>query len=195
MGRHIDHSPDKTRRALLVLPFAAAITAYAASRSHQAQAGQSIPPVPEEPAVDVPVKSELSWHQLIAPKPKPEPSKRQQLLTTARSLFGIKYTWGGNTPATGLDCSGYTRLVYKRNGLSLPRVADDQYRACFTVRKPRPGDLVFFFNSLGIAHHVGIYVSDGYMYDAPHRGSTVGKRAIWRSDPIKYGRHHALVNV
>ncbi len=92
----------------------------------------------------------------------------------ARTFTGVPYRWGGTDPATGLDCSGLTQLVYRRLGVELPRVAADQARAGTAVAslaQARPGDLVFFGSP---AHHVGIYVGDGKMIDAPRAGKTVG---------------------
>ncbi|MGZ4603071.1 MAG: transglycosylase SLT domain-containing protein [Kineosporiaceae bacterium] len=103
----------------------------------------------------------------------------QDAVTLARSLTGVPYRWGGTDPATGLDCSGLTRLVFGRLGVALPRVAADQASAGVAVPSladARPGDLVFFGSP---AHHVGIYAGDGMMVDAPHTGSTVGVHRLW----------------
>ncbi|HVN14048.1 MAG TPA: NlpC/P60 family protein, partial [Kineosporiaceae bacterium] len=103
----------------------------------------------------------------------------QDAVTLARSLTGVPYRWGGTDPATGLDCSGLTRLVFDRLGVALPRVAADQASAGVAVASlaaARPGDLVFFGSP---AHHVGIYAGDGMMIDAPHTGSRVGLHPVW----------------
>ena len=97
----------------------------------------------------------------------------------AKEYTGVPYRWGGTDPSTGLDCSGLTQLVYSKLGVTLPRVAADQARAGTSVASldaARPGDLVFFGSP---AHHVGIYVGDGKMIDAPHSGSTVGVHRLW----------------
>jgi cell wall-associated NlpC family hydrolase len=97
----------------------------------------------------------------------------------ARSFTGVPYRWGGNDPATGLDCSGLTQLVYRKLGVELPRVAADQARqgtAVASLAAARPGDLVFFGTP---AHHVGIYAGDGKMIDAPRAGKTVGLHNLW----------------
>jgi len=96
----------------------------------------------------------------------------------AKTFTGVPYRWGGTDPASGLDCSGLTQLVYGKLGVQLPRVAADQARAGTAVpslAQARPGDLVFFGSP---AHHVGIVVGDGKMIDAPHSGSTVGVHDI-----------------
>lgn len=96
----------------------------------------------------------------------------------ARSYTGVPYRWGGTNPATGLDCSGLVQLVYRKLGVDLPRTSQQQQH-CGTevgsLAEARPGDLVFFGEP---AHHVGIYVGDGKMIDAPRTGSTVGVHRI-----------------
>ena len=88
----------------------------------------------------------------------------------ARRELGVPYVWGGESPK-GFDCSGLVAYVYGRLGVSLPRVAADQYRAGRHVARSmlRPGDLVFF-HGLG---HVGIYIGGGRFIHAPHTGDVV----------------------
>jgi peptidoglycan DL-endopeptidase CwlO len=108
-----------------------------------------------------------------------QPPAGADAVALARTLTGVPYRWGGTDPATGLDCSGLTQLVFGRLGVSLPRVAADQARAGVSVPSladARPGDLVFFGTP---AHHVGIYAGNGQMIDAPHTGSSVGLHAVW----------------
>lgn len=101
----------------------------------------------------------------------------------ASNLSGIRYVWGGTT-TRGFDCSGFTRHVYRKLGVNLPRTAAAQQRATRRVSTPRPGDLVFFGRP---AHHVGIYAGKGKMYDAPRRGKRTGLHKIW-SSKVTYGR-------
>jgi hypothetical protein len=100
-------------------------------------------------------------------------------VSLARSYTGVPYRWGGTDPSKGLDCSGLTQLVFGRLGVQLPRVAADQAAsgtAVPSLAEAQPGDLVFFGSP---AHHVGIYVGDGKMIDAPHTGSKVGVHALY----------------
>jgi cell wall-associated NlpC family hydrolase len=100
-------------------------------------------------------------------------------VTKARQYTGVPYQWGGEDPATGMDCSGLVQYVYGSLGIRLPRVAADQSHAGTKVASldaARPGDLVFFGTP---AHHVGIYVGDDTMIDAPRTGKTIGVHRLW----------------
>jgi cell wall-associated NlpC family hydrolase len=89
----------------------------------------------------------------------------------ARGLLGIPYRWGGDSPSTGFDCSGFVRFVYAHFGVALPHSSYEDYRLGMGVprRSLRPGDLVFF-NGEG---HVGMYVGAGRFIQAPHTGTSV----------------------
>lgn len=90
------------------------------------------------------------------------------VLGVAARYTGIRYAWGGTSPATGLDCSGFVSLVYKQLGVSLPH-SSGAIRAMTTpVSNPRPGDLVF------LPGHVGIYAGNGMVYEARNYGSLSG---------------------
>ena len=69
-----------------------------------------------------------------------------KLVSSAYQYLGIPYVFGGNTPAEGFDCSGFTKYVFSHNGINLPRLADEQYEVGQRVRRSElmPGDLVFF---------------------------------------------------
>jgi hypothetical protein len=98
------------------------------------------------------------------------------IVADAESYLGTEYVWGGENPRTGFDCSGLVQWVYAQAGLSLPRVAQDQYDA--GPRLPvgatlYAGDLVFFGSGPSGVEHVGIYVGNGTMIDAPYTGAVV----------------------
>ena len=100
----------------------------------------------------------------------------QDLTSTALDLIGIRYKWGGNTPETGLDCSGLVRYVFQQvTGVTLPRTAKDISRLGTEVAAAdlQPGDLVFFNTRRFAFSHVGIYLGDNQFVHAPRRGREV----------------------
>jgi cell wall-associated NlpC family hydrolase len=102
-----------------------------------------------------------------------------KVVDIARQYLGTPYKWGGTDPGKGLDCSGLTQLVYKQVGVGLPRVSRDQAHAGTRVdslAEARPGDLLFFDSPV---HHVGIYLGDDKILDAPKTGDVVRIRKVW----------------
>jgi len=94
----------------------------------------------------------------------------------ALSLIGVDYKFGGNTPDTGLDCSGLIRYVFQQaTGISLPRTAREQARMgqSVAIDNLQPGDLVFFNTRRFQFSHVGLYVGDNRFVHAPSRGGAV----------------------
>ena len=89
----------------------------------------------------------------------------------ARRFAGVRYSWGGMSPRTGFDCSGFVRNVYGHFGITLAHSSYAQFLRGRRVSRGglRPGDLVFF-DGLG---HVGIYVGNGRFIHAPHTGTRV----------------------
>jgi hypothetical protein len=107
-------------------------------------------------------------------------AQNNAVVSIAMRYLGARYTWGGARPKTGFDCSGLVQYVFGQLGVSLPHNAAAQYYSPGAVWVPpnrlQPGDLVFFTGSDGTREepgHVGIYVGDGYIIDAPHTGSFV----------------------
>jgi hypothetical protein len=102
------------------------------------------------------------------------------IVSIAMRYLGFPYRWGGARPKTGFDCSGLVQYVFAQLGVPLPHYAAAQWYSPDSVWVPpnrlQPGDLVFFVGSDGTRKapgHVGIYVGDGYLIDAPHTGSFV----------------------
>ncbi|MEO9224563.1 MAG: NlpC/P60 family protein [Acidimicrobiales bacterium] len=115
--------------------------------------------------------------------------------TNPRTLYAIQYAlaqqgkpyqWGGNGPDS-FDCSGLTQQSYLRAGVTIPRVASDQQAALVPVSldEAQPGDLVFF----GVpATHVGMYIGNGNMVDAPYTGTVVRIEPVYRASLSGFGR-------
>lgn len=94
----------------------------------------------------------------------------------ARSLIGVPYQYGGNSPDTGFDCSGFVGHVFKRSrGISLPRTAQQISRQGQFVKLAhlREGDLVFYDTNRQSYSHVGIYLGDDRFIHAPSSGGRV----------------------
>lgn len=97
----------------------------------------------------------------------------------ALGQLGLPYVWGGNGPeagAPGFDCSGLTKASYDSAGVALPRTADSQFRATRQVpisEEPKLGDLVFYGNPATNIHHVGLYLGNGLMINAPTEGQAI----------------------
>lgn len=100
----------------------------------------------------------------------------QELLLSAMSLIGVKYKWGGNTPESGLDCSGFIKYVFQNTlNIALPRTALGMSRVGNTIDKDelKPGDLVFFNTLKRRFSHVGIYLGDNRFIHAPRSGRNI----------------------
>ncbi|MCP2247341.1 NlpC/P60 family protein [Lentzea aerocolonigenes] len=110
------------------------------------------------------------------------PGAANTALQAALSKRGSQYLWGGNGP-NAFDCSGLTKWAYAAAGITIPRVAVDQYRVGKPVAQNEllPGDLVFYDDGTGnpaAIHHVAMYVGEGKMVDAPTEGQLVDVRAL-----------------
>lgn len=98
----------------------------------------------------------------------------QQLVNFAKGFLGVPYVWGGSAPG-GFDCSGFVYYVYSQYGVSLPRVADEQYGIGRRVAlaEIQPGDLVFFSTYAPGPSHVGIYMGNGRFIHASSAANEV----------------------
>jgi cell wall-associated NlpC family hydrolase len=112
-----------------------------------------------------------------------------RVLETADKYVGVPYVWGGNTPQSGFDCSGFTRYVFARQGITLPRTSREQARAGTGVALDfgafLPGDLLLFAEPDEAISHVAIYVGDGRIIHASSAAGEVtyldlgGDRSAW----------------
>lgn len=98
----------------------------------------------------------------------------------ALSRMGTPYQWGATGP-NAFDCSGLTQWAWAQAGVQIPRSSRAQYSGLPKVSRSelRAGDLVFFGSPI---HHVGMYLGDGTMVEAPYSGMTVRTRSINRPD-------------
>ena len=107
---------------------------------------------------------------------------RQHRLQKKNKALGTPYVWGGSTPETGFDCSGYVCWVYNQNGYDVGRTTANglwNKSQHISEAEAKPGDLVFFegtYDTPGKSH-VGIYLGNGKMVSA--------------GDPIKYADIHS----
>ena len=114
------------------------------------------------------------------------------MLAEAQKYIGYPYVWGGSSPATSFDCSGYVSWVINHSGWNVGRLgAQGLYNICTPTSSPNPGDLVFFkgtYDTPGVSH-CGIYVGDGKML---HCGDPIGyanlNTSYWQSHFYAYGR-------
>jgi murein DD-endopeptidase MepM/ murein hydrolase activator NlpD len=107
------------------------------------------------------------------------------VIAKARAMAAAKvpYVWAG-TSMSGVDCSGFTQLVFKEAGVTLPRVSTAQATFGTAVagglNSAIPGDLLAYdSNGDGVVNHVALYVGGGKMIDSPHSGTTVGEHAVY----------------
>lgn len=100
----------------------------------------------------------------------------EDLSVFALGLIGVNYRYGGDSPDTGLDCSGLVRYVFQQvTGVSLPHNAKQMSRvgAKVSVKDLKPGDLVFFNTRRFAFSHVGIYLGDNRFLHSPAQGREV----------------------
>lgn len=112
-----------------------------------------------------------------SPKLPATKGKAQKILETAYTQIGRLYRYGGTSPKTGFDCSGFTKWVFAQNGIKLPRSSGEQLHAGRPVSRKslRPGDLLIYSRRIGRRRgtHVGIYVGNGKFIHSPRTGHRI----------------------
>lgn len=104
----------------------------------------------------------------------------QAVLEIAKQYLGLPYRYGGNSPSTGFDCSGFVKYVYAQLGVNLNRVAADQMLNGIWVDPSalQIGDIIGFYNSSGYINHVGIYAGNGMMIHSPQTGDVIKYESV-----------------
>lgn len=119
-------------------------------------------------------------------------STRANLINYAKQFLGNPYVWGGTSLTRGTDCSGFTRGIYAKYGISLPRVSRDQARGGTRVSTSslKAGDLVFYGNSSsGYINHVAIYIGNGKIIHASNRRDGIKISNMYYRTPVKCVRY------
>lgn len=122
--------------------------------------------------------SKVKKHRVVRVKPKQ--TRGAKVVKVAHRYIGHRYTYGGASPRSGFDCSGFTSYVYKKAvGKNLPRTTSAQRRAGKAVSRSnaRPGDLVY------TPGHVSIYAGKGRIIESARPGVGVVKRSMWQNNP------------
>jgi peptidoglycan DL-endopeptidase CwlO len=122
----------------------------------------------------------------IPPPPAPN-ANVAAVLQAAYSMIGTPYQYGGSSPETGFDCSGFTMWAWSHAGVYLPHSSAAQYASLPQVAQSdlQPGDLVFFYSPIS---HVGMYVGGGSMIHSPTTGSVVSVVPIYWSSFVGAAR-------
>ncbi len=118
---------------------------------------------------------------------------KNTLADSSMKFINSPYIWGGRIPS-GIDCSGFTQLIYKIHGITIPR---DSWKQSETgenisfIEETLPGDLVFFDNSRGIISHVGMIISRGLIIHASGRVriDTIDHHGIFKPEIGRYSHH------
>ena len=132
------------------------------------------------------------------PESKPFLSQAQaaSIVKTAKKYIGVPYSFGGTTPKA-FDCSGYLQYVFRENGLSIPRTADEQFKLGKNMPSGnlQPGDLVFFTTYEAGASHCGIYLGKGeFIHASSSKGVRIDKLSDGYWKPRYYGGKHIINN-
>ena len=125
------------------------------------------------------------------------PSSKNNLIDNAFLYLNAPYLWGGKSPF-GIDCSGFTQVIYKLNSFVLPRDASQQAQIGQTlsfIEESEPGDLAFFDNDEGNIIHVGIMLSDNRIIHASGcvRIDKIDHQGIYNVDTNTYSHRLRLI--
>ena len=124
------------------------------------------------------------------PRLIPEKTNSNLIIEKAKLLLGAPYLWGGKSPL-GIDCSGFTQIVYSCCGIAIYRDASQQSEQGTTIdfiEESQPGDLAFFDNEEGIITHVGILLNTKQIIHASGkvRIDSIDHQGIYNNEEKKY---------
>lgn len=179
----------------------AAVEAVHVSKTTPAPAPTPAPVLPADWAQQEKVRGQVAALAATLPSTPAASSDQVALkaLKFATAQTGKPYKWGGVGPAS-YDCSGLVQTSYRNAGLTLPRVAADQYGFGTSVPldKVQQGDLLFYAIDVtkpATIYHVVIYAGSGKIVDAPYTGAYVGTRPLWTKDllPVAWRPSGSLV--
>ena len=159
-------SMHRARRMSLLAALASAALLAAACAPPPAAVVATAPLPDDGPRLTVGTAPGAPSSVIAAPAPAP----RALVVATADALVGTRYRYGGSSPKSGFDCSGFVRWVYSQQGIELPRTARGLSAAGARVPARRaellPGDLLFFAERGTHITHVAIYAGDGRIIHA-----------------------------
>jgi len=133
-----------------------------------------------------------TWKYADKPTALTNSSLRNLIVREAQKYLGLRYVWGGESLASGADCSGYVRAVYKKCGINISKfnrtasgMATQSLGRSVTLANAQPGDLVFYANSRGVVDHVAMYIGNGQVihesgYKEGCKISKVNYRTVYR---------------
>jgi cell wall-associated NlpC family hydrolase len=138
-----------------------------------------VTPAPEpEPVAETPTypEAEATVEEVepATPDYASDGSIGAQAISIAMQYIGIAYTYGGESPATGFDCSGLIKYVYAQLGVHLPHSSSSMVAAGYQVASPLPGDIVW------TQGHVSLYAGDGMVVEAANYGTPVRYTDQWQ---------------
>jgi cell wall-associated NlpC family hydrolase len=185
-------------------PFDPVDAIYAAARllcANGARGGADIPSAIYTYNHDTTYVNEVLSYAAAYSDPGPAPTNQAAAtaISYAEAQMGTPYLWGGETPGVGFDCSGLTQAAYEAAGITIPRTSEEQWIALPHVPLDdlQPGDLVFFDpgeDFPGLPGHVGIYLGNDEMVDAPYTGVDVRIDGLGGTQPFGAARPNANVS-
>ncbi|GAA4708543.1 hypothetical protein GCM10023198_34050 [Promicromonospora umidemergens] len=130
------------------------------------------PEVEAEPEVEA--QAAVEEPEPAAPDYASDGSIGAQAVAIAMQYLGIAYTYGGESPGTGFDCSGLIKYVYAQLGVELPHSSSSMVASGYQVTTPIPGDIVW------TQGHVSLYAGDGMVVEAANYGTPVRHTTQWQ---------------